>query len=111
MTKLPILAAVIGLVEAGCGGGSDDYTITVTVGGVTGTGTGEGAFFGNARAETASPAPLPVCSTLIYPPRILPAGSALPTRPRMNKPIDNDGFADFRRAMHDGYRDLVAGPA
>ena len=35
MTKrrYPILAAVIGLVLAGCGGGSDDYTITVTVNG------------------------------------------------------------------------------
>ena len=39
MTKrryyLPILAAVIGLVMAGCGGGSDDYTISVTVSGPT----------------------------------------------------------------------------
>ena len=39
MTKrryyLPILAAVIGLVVAGCGGGSDDYTISVTVSGPT----------------------------------------------------------------------------
>ena len=38
MTKrryyLPILAAVIGLITSGCGGGgSDDYTITVTVSG------------------------------------------------------------------------------
>ena len=33
----------------------------------------------------ASPALLPVCSTLIYPPRILPVASAPPTWPRMNK--------------------------
>ena len=35
MTKrrYPILAAVIGLVLAGCGGNSDDYTISVTVSG------------------------------------------------------------------------------
>ena len=37
MTKrryhLPILAAVIGLITSGCGGGGDDYTITVTVSG------------------------------------------------------------------------------
>ena len=28
---LPIMATVIGLVVAGCGGGGDDYTISVTV--------------------------------------------------------------------------------
>ena len=32
---LPILAAVIGLITSGCGGGSDDYTISATVSGPT----------------------------------------------------------------------------
>ena len=91
-------------------GGTADDTTTATLGGVTGMGTWEGPSSATP-GPTASRTPLRVCSTLIYPPRILPVGSAPPTRPRMNKQFDNDRFADFRRAMHDGYRDLVAGQA
>ena len=91
-------------------GGTAGDTTTATLGGVTGTGTWEGPSSATP-GPTASPALLPVCSTLIYPPRILPAASGPPTRPRMNKQFDNDRFADFGRAMNDGYRDLIAGPA
>ena len=66
-------------------GGTAGDTTTATLGGVTGTGTWEGAFFGNARADGKPGVPLPVCSTLICPPRIFPAGSAPPTRPWMNR--------------------------
>ena len=52
-----------------------------------------------------------MCSTLIYPLRILPVGSAPPIPPWMNKPIANDRFGDSRRPMNEGYRDLVAGAA
>ena len=72
-------------------GGTAGDTTTATLGGVTGTGVWEGAFFGNARADR-KPGALPVCSTLIYPPRILPAGSAPSTRPRMNRSAVPVGF-------------------